>query len=117
MRVSASVVVLVLVLAGFGGPALGQDKSAQGAQSAVAQDKAGDQGVIRRQVDLVSVYFTVRDDKKRLASELAQDRFSVSEDGKPQSIKFFAHHSDVVLNVGVLLDTGTNMSGILGEEA
>jgi VWFA-related protein len=32
-------------------------------------------------------------------------------------LKLFAHHSDVVLNVGVLLDTGTNMSWILGEEA
>jgi hypothetical protein len=26
-------------------------------------------------VDLVSVYFTVRDDKKRLASDLTQDKF------------------------------------------
>jgi len=65
----------------------------------------------------VSVYFTVRDEKKRLASDLAQDKFSVSEDGQPQVIKLFAHHSDVVLNVGMLLDTGTNMPWILGEEA
>ena len=65
----------------------------------------------------MSVYFTVRDNQKRLASDLAQDKFSVSEDGQPQVIKLFAHHSDVVLNVGVLLDTGTNMSSILGEEA
>jgi Ca-activated chloride channel homolog len=71
----------------------------------------------RSQVDLVSVYFTVRDDKKRLVSDLGQDSFSVAEDGQPESIKFFAHHSDVVLNVGVLLDTGTNMPWILGEEA
>ena len=69
------------------------------------------------QVDLVSVYFTVRDDKKRLVNDLAQDSFNVTEEGQPQAIKFFAHHSDVVLNVGVLLDTGTRMSWILGEEA
>jgi VWFA-related protein len=59
----------------------------------------------------------VRDDKKRLISDLAQGQFSVAEDNHPQTIKFFAHHSDVVLNVGVLLDTGTNISWILGEEA
>jgi Ca-activated chloride channel family protein len=106
IRACAPVVVLALALAGLGWPrsAFGQDKSAEG-------------GAFRSQVDLVSVYFTVRDDKKRLVSDLAQDSFSVSEDGHPQAIKFFAHHSDVVLDVGVLLDTGSNMSWILGEEA
>jgi len=80
-------------------------------------NKAAQQDAIHRDVDVVSVYFTVRDDKKRLASDLPQDKFAVSEDGRPQAIRFFAHHSDVVLNVGVLLDTGTNMSWILSEEA
>jgi Ca-activated chloride channel family protein len=105
IRACASAVVLVLALAGLGWPRLsfGQEKSAGSA--------------FRSQVDLVSVYFTVRDEKKRLVSDLVQDSFSVSEDGQPQTVKFFAHHSDVVLNVGVLLDTGSNMAWILGEEA
>jgi Ca-activated chloride channel family protein len=92
----------------------GQEQAAgyQGATGKVDQ-----KDVFHSQVDLVSVYFTVRDDKKRLVSDLAQDQFSVAEDGHPRAIKFFAHHSDVLLNVGVLLDTGTNMAGILGEEA
>jgi VWFA-related protein len=72
---------------------------------------------IRSQVDVVSVYFTVRDDKKQLAGELGREHFRVFEDGHEQPIKFFANHSDVVLNVGMLLDTGTNMSWILNEEA
>jgi Ca-activated chloride channel homolog len=103
IRVVASVLVVVLAMAGLGWPGsvFGQDKS----------------GTLHSQVDLVSVYFTVRDDKKRLVSDLAQDSFRVSEDGQPQAIQFFAHHSDVVLNVGVLLDTGTKMPWILGEEA
>ena len=75
------------------------------------------QRTLRSQTDLVSVYFAVRDDKKRLVTDLPQENFSVSEEGQPQTIKFFAHHSDVVLNVGLLLDTGTNMPWILGEEA
>ena len=104
IQVRASVMLLVLALAGPSWLAFGQDKSGQGS-------------ALQSQVDLVSVYFTVRDDKKRLVSDLAQDGVSVSEDGLPQAIKFFAHHSDVVLNVGVLLDTGTNMSWIRGEEA
>jgi VWFA-related protein len=105
-RVCASAVVLVLVLAGLGWP-----------HSSFAQDKSTEGGAFRSQVDLVSVYFMVRDDKKHLVSDLPQDSFSVSEDGQPQAVKFFAHHTDVVLNVGVLLDTGSNMAWILGEEA
>ena len=80
-------------------------------------NKPAQEGPFRSQVDLVSVYFTVRDDKRQLVTDLPQDQFSVAEDGQPQSIRFFAHHSDVVLNVGVLLDTGTNMSWLLSEEA
>ncbi|HKF40915.1 MAG TPA: hypothetical protein VKB21_07485, partial [Candidatus Acidoferrum sp.] len=87
------------------------------AQENAPPEKARPEGPVRSQVDLVSVYFTVRDNQKRLVTDLPQDRFVVAEDGRPQAIKFFAHHSDVVLNVGVLLDTGTNMSWILGEEA
>jgi len=86
IRVGVSVVALALALAGVGWP-----------RSAFGQDKSGPESAFHSQVDLVSVYFTVRDDKKRLASDLAQDKFSVSEDGQPQAIKFFAHHSDVVL--------------------
>src|SRR6516165_1855024 len=82
-----------------------------------AQDSADQDNVIKKNVDLVSVYFTVRDNKKQLASQLDQGEFRVLEDGKTQAIRFFAHHSDVVLNVGVLLDTGTNMAWILNEEA
>ena len=85
--------------------------------SAFAQDAAGQDNIINKSVDLVSVYFTVRDKKKQLASQLDQGEFRVLEDGKEQPIKFFAHHSDVVLNVGVLLDTGTSMAWILNEEA
>ncbi len=104
--VRASVIALVFIFPGL-----------LGLRPTSSQDKTGQGTAFQSQVDLVSVYFTVRDDKKRLVSDLAQDSFNVSEDGQPQAIKFFAHHSDVVLNVGVLLDTGTNMSWILGEEA
>ncbi len=84
---------------------------------ALAQEQDALKNAFHSRVDLVSVYFTVRDDKKHLVSDLPQDSFRVSEDSQPQTIKFFAHHSDVVLNVGVLLDTGTNMPRILGQES
>ena len=110
-RVSPFPVILDLALTNLGSPPSGS------AQENDPGDKVGQQDAIRRDVDVVSVYFTVRDANKHLASDLPPDKFTVSEDGRPQTIRFFAHHSDVVLNVGVLLDTGTNMSWILSEEA
>jgi VWFA-related protein len=110
-RVGISVVILVLALPNVNcpKPAFAQEKA--------ADDKGRQAGAVRQEVDLVSIYFTVRDKNKRLANDLRQDKFNVSEDGRPQAIKFFAHHSDVLLNAGVLLDTGTNMSWILNKEA
>jgi VWFA-related protein len=107
-QLGASFLLLLLTFAALGWPQ---------PHASSDQDKSPQDGLIGSHVDLVSVYFTVRDDKKRLVSELTQNQFTVSEDGRPQAIKFFAHHSDVVLNVGVLLDTGTNMDWIRGEEA
>lgn len=72
---------------------------------------------IKSNVDVVSVYFTVRDSHKRLLDDLDQSQFQVREDGHPQTIKFFTHHSDIPLNVGVLLDTGTSTPTTLTLEA
>ena len=107
MRRAIEVSLLVLAFSSFN----------VGSSSACFAQDTADQGVIEKNVDLVSVYFTVRDGKKRLASQLDQGEFRVLEDGGQQPVKFFAHHSDVVLNVGVLLDTGTGMAWILNEEA
>jgi VWFA-related protein len=75
------------------------------------------QGSLRADVNLVSVYFTVRDKKDRLVTDLEKGAFKVLEDGRQQDVTFFAHHSDVPMNVGVLLDTSTSLSRTLGLEA
>jgi VWFA-related protein len=100
-----SLLVLALAIGDLGSPA------------ATSPQAEGRDGVVESDVDVVSVYFTVRDSKKRLASQLDQQQFRVFEDGREQPIKFFAHHSEVMLNVGVLLDTGTNMALMLDQEA
>jgi VWFA-related protein len=112
MRIRVGVPILLLALASVSLAWLPSSSGQQNAEQSTAQS-----GTVHRDVDLVSVYFTVRDKNMRLANDLPQDKFSVSEDGRPQAIKFFAHHSDVILTVGILLDTGTNMAWILNEEA
>jgi VWFA-related protein len=75
------------------------------------------QPTVRSEVNLVPVYFTVRDDKHALVIDLTREQFRVFEDGKEQPIDAFAHESDVPLNLGVLLDTSTRMGSLLGAEA
>ncbi len=81
------------------------------------QNSTGTRQTLRAEVNVVSLYFTVRDKRERLVTDLTKDAFRVFEDGKPQEITFFAHHSDVPMNVGVLLDTSTAMARTLGLEA
>jgi VWFA-related protein len=100
--------VALLMLAGL---ATLPDRPAQ------AQDPTRPTATLRRDVNLVSVYYTVRDSKRRLVSELTRDRFQVLEDGREQRIRNFAHHSDVPLNLGVLLDTSTGLLRLLELEA
>ena len=78
---------------------------------------AAAQSTLKTDVDLVSMYFTVRDSKGGLVTNLEKDAFKVFEDGQPQTISFFARHSDVPMNVGVLLDVSTSLSRTLGLEA
>jgi VWFA-related protein len=119
MRRILAVSVVIGALAGAGSALslmAGQQGSAQPPAS-LGQTPVGQSGTIRTNVDLVSVYFTVRDSKKRLEPHLEKTAFRVYEDGHEQPIEFFAHHSDVPLDLGVMLDTGTNMARILGLEA
>jgi Ca-activated chloride channel family protein len=84
------------------------------AGSVPAQQKTD---TLHTDVNVVSVYFTVRDGKSKLIPNLKQEDFRVLEDGREQSIRFFAQHTDVPLNIGVLLDTSTSMTPLLQTEA
>jgi len=113
---SRTVALTMMVLGPLSLFLLAQSTPSSAAVPPVTQEQS-DQTTIRSDVNLVSIYFTVRDNHKSLVSDLPQGRFRVFEDGKEQPIKFFAQHSDVVLNVGLMLDTGTNMRWILNQEA
>ncbi len=68
---------------------------------------------IRVDVRLVNVAFSVRDAAGNLVTNLGRDDFDVTEDGVPQAISFFAHSTDVPLDVGFLVDfSGSQGSSI-----
>lgn len=63
---------------------------------------------IRQEVKLVLLDVSVRDAAGGFVSGLAQDNFTVYEDGKPQKIQHFANQ-DIPVSVGIVVDESGSM--------
>jgi VWFA-related protein len=77
--------------------------------AATAAQGPGETPRIRVRVELVNVLFTATDRKNRLALNLTKDDVRVSEDNKPQTIRFFSRESDLPLRIGILIDTSNSI--------
>jgi VWFA-related protein len=87
----------------------------------LAQDKPSSEPVaqaptFRKNVNLVNVFFTVKDKHGALLPNLSKDQFEVLEDGKPQTIKFFSAEINLPLTLGILVDSSGSMERMLPEE-
>jgi VWFA-related protein len=67
-------------------------------------------------VKVVNALATVRDKKGALVSDLTQDDFVIDEDGRTQTIIYFARDTDQPLTLGLLVDTSMNQQRVLPEE-
>jgi VWFA-related protein len=67
-------------------------------------------------VKVVNILATVRDKQGHMVSVLGKDDFNVSEDGRPQTIKYFSHETDLPLTLGLLVDTSMSQRRVLGQE-
>ncbi|HVJ08448.1 MAG TPA: VWA domain-containing protein [Acidisarcina sp.] len=77
----------------------------------VAQDAPME--TLKVNVNLVSLYFTVRDRRNGLISNLTRDDCSVFEDKAPQKLKNFSAEADQPLTLGILLDTSGSQQNVL----
>lgn len=70
--------------------------------------------VYRSSVDLVNVGVTVTDKKGNLVTDLTRDDFEIVEDGRPQTVRYFASGDPAgdagpPLHLGLVLDTSESM--------
>ncbi len=85
----------------------------QAANSSAGQQPTATLNVAAR---LVVVPVTVRDKKGALVRTLGKDDFLLSEDGKPQTIRYFDKDSDAPLTLGLLVDVSGSQRTVLDEE-
>lgn len=71
---------------------------------------------IKVDVDVVNVLCTVHDKQGNLIRDLKKEDFKVSEDGRPQEIRYFAQESNLPLTIALLLDVSGSVRWFVEDE-
>ena len=71
---------------------------------------------LKLNVNIVQLFFNVKDKHGALIPNLTKDDFEVLEDGKPQTIKYFTAESNLPLTLGILIDSSGSQLRVLDME-
>jgi len=71
---------------------------------------------IKVDVDVVNILCSVRDKKGGLIGGLTKDDFTLLEDGKSQTIKYFTRETDLPLTIGLLVDVSGSQARLIEDE-
>lgn len=67
-------------------------------------------------VNVVSVLANVVDKKGHIIRDLGKEDFSILEDGRPQTIRYFAPQSDLPLVLGLMIDSSMSQERVITPE-
>ena len=101
--VSAPIVCATIALVAL--PGFGPSMRAQEPAATVAVD-----------VKVVTLPVTVRDKHGKIVRDLTKDDFTLQEDGRPQTIKYFSQETNLPLTLGLLVDTSRSQDKVLDAE-
>jgi len=107
-RASASLwtpVAYALIAALVALPGLGPSMQAQDSAATIAVD-----------VKVVTLPVTVRDKHGKIVRDLTKDDFTLQEDGRPQTIRYFSQEANLPLTLGLLVDTSRSQTNVLDAE-
>jgi VWFA-related protein len=86
------------------------------ADSQKPDDDQGPAGTVKVNVNVVGLFFNVKDKHGALIPNLTKTDFQVFEDGTPQTIKYFAAESNLPLTLGILIDSSGSQRNVLDME-
>jgi VWFA-related protein len=98
--VADALIAALILLPGTGSPMQAQD-----AATTIAVD-----------VKVVTLPVTVRDKHGKIVSDLTKDDFTLQEDGRPQTIRYFSKEANLPLTLGLLVDTSRSQTNVLDAE-
>jgi VWFA-related protein len=80
------------------------------------QDQDQSAATLKVNVNVVQLFFNVKDKRGALIPNLTKTDFQILEDGKPQTIKYFAAESNLPLTLGILIDSSGSQARVLDME-
>jgi len=89
---------------------------AQGNSAPAQQQEDQSLETLKVNVNVVQLFFNVKDKKGGLIPNLTKTDFDILEDGKPQTIKYFAAESNLPLTLGILIDSSGSQARVLDME-
>src|ERR1700719_4495287 len=75
-----------------------------------------DEPTFSADVKVVNVLATVRTKKNEIVRDLTKDDFALTENGRPQTIRYFSKETDLPLTVGLMVDTSMSQQKVLESE-
>src|SRR5438270_13433201 len=91
-----------------------QASSPQGSTDQNGQDQSME--TLKVNVNVVQLFFNVKDKHGLLIPNQTKDDFEILEDGKPQTIKYFTAESNLPLTLGILIDSSGSQERVLEME-
>jgi len=98
-----------------------QQSAPQNTQQQPAAQQTQDQEqepvtTLRRDVNVVNLFFNVKDKHSALIPDLTKADFELYEAGKPQTVKYFSKETDLPLTLGMMIDTSPSQQRVLPME-
>src|SRR5580692_188170 len=120
VQAAAFILFFLAALSAAAPSAVAQDPgSSTPAGTPAAQTPDQDQGpagTLKVNVNVVGLFFNVKDKHGALMPNLTKNDFDVLEDGQPQTIKYFAAESNLPLTLGILIDSSGSQLRVLDME-
>src|SRR5206468_12753573 len=94
-------------------PAQGQQPASSGQKSPDSQEPTT---TLKVNVNVVQLFFNVKEKHGGLVPNLKKDDFEIYEDGKPQAIKYFTAESNLPLTLGMMIDASGSQRNVIDME-
>ena len=94
-------------------------RAQQSSQSAPPQQSEDNQKpgeTLKVNVNVVQLFFNVKDKHGALIPNLTKDDFQIAEDSKPQTIKYFTAESNLPLTLGMMIDASGSQRNVIDME-